>query len=68
VEQFNCQHINLARGLPQVPTHNVDSDRFDNIKAFAEFVHEKYNTSNNPTLDLVQVDVLDLNLESQPDL
>jgi hypothetical protein len=51
-----------------VPTHNVNSDRFNNIKAFAEFVHKKYNTSNNLTLDLVQVDILNLNLESQPDL
>jgi hypothetical protein len=36
-----------------VPTYDVDSDRFDDIEAFAEFVHEKYDTSNDLTLDLV---------------
>jgi hypothetical protein len=40
VEQFNRQYTDQAGVLPQVPTYGVDSDGFDDIEAFAEFVHD----------------------------
>jgi hypothetical protein len=63
VEQFNRQYTDQAGVLPQVPTYGVDSDGFDDIEAFAEFVHDWYDIYNDPTQDLAQVDVLDLTLE-----
>jgi hypothetical protein len=60
VDQFNKQHVGQATASTRVPACGADDDGFEDIEAFADIVHDGYDTVNDITLDLTQVPVLDL--------